>query len=87
MAGSLLGTIGLPDLVTTTLADYEALALRLASTPVALAEVRARLARNRRTTPLFDTARFCRNLEAAYTTMVERVERGLPPESFTVTET
>jgi protein O-GlcNAc transferase len=34
--------------------------------------------------PLFDTARFTANLEAAYRAMWERHQRGLPPESFAV---
>jgi predicted O-linked N-acetylglucosamine transferase (SPINDLY family) len=86
MAGSLLRAIGLPDLVTETLADYEALALRLATSPGSLAEVKARLARNRTTEPLFDTARFTRGLEAAYRRMWGRAEAGLPPEGFAVVE-
>jgi predicted O-linked N-acetylglucosamine transferase (SPINDLY family) len=61
--GSQLRAIGLPDLVTSSLEDYEALALRLASDPRALAEVRARLARNRSTTPLFDMPAYARDLE------------------------
>jgi predicted O-linked N-acetylglucosamine transferase (SPINDLY family) len=61
--GSQLRAIDLPDLVTSSLEDYEALALRLASDPRALAEVRARLARNRSTTPLFDMPAYARDLE------------------------
>ena len=49
-----------------------------------LSELRARLARNRTTHPLFDTDRFRRHIEAAYVTMWERVQRGEPPESFAV---
>ena len=61
--GSQLRAIGLPDMVTSTLDEYEALALRLASDPRALATVRARLAENRSTYPLFDMARYARDLE------------------------
>ena len=49
-----------------------------------LADIRARLARNRTTYPLFDTDRFRRHLEAAYITMWERYQRGEPAESFAV---
>ena len=63
VAGSLLHAIGLPELVTQTLADYESLALQLARDPARLADTKARLAANRQTHALFDTARFCRNLE------------------------
>jgi protein O-GlcNAc transferase len=48
----------LPELITTNLADYEALALSLAADKTRLAQTRARLAANRLTTPLFDMARF-----------------------------
>jgi len=63
VAGSQLRAIGLPELITTRLADYEALALELARTPGLLASYRARLANNRPTQPLFDMARFTRALD------------------------
>jgi predicted O-linked N-acetylglucosamine transferase (SPINDLY family) len=84
VAGSLLNAVGLPELVTTSLADYEALALRLARDPALLASIRARLTVNRNTHALFDTERFCRHIEAAYTQMWEIFERGEPPQSFAV---
>ncbi len=84
VAGSLLNAIGLPELVTHTLQDYEALALKLAREPARLADIKAKLARNRDTFPLFDTARFTRHLEAAYLTMVERHRRGEKPAPFAV---
>ena len=84
MAGGLLNAIGLPELITHSLEDYEALALKLATTPDALADIKARLARNRTTYPLFDTARFCRHLESAYKTMWEIQQRGEPPRNITV---
>jgi protein O-GlcNAc transferase len=84
VAASLLHAVGLPELVTHSLDEYVARALELASDPAQLGEVRARLAHNRTTHPLFDTARFCRHLEAAYTTMWRRHQEGLPPESFAV---
>ena len=84
VAASLLRAIGLPELVTTSLEDYEALALKLARDPALLASIKTRLAENRLTAPLFDTARFTRHLEAAYHTMHARVQRGEPPASFLV---
>jgi len=65
IAGSQLEAIGLPELVTTSLADYEALALRLATDPPLLAGYRRRLAANRATRPLFDMARYARDFEDA----------------------
>jgi protein O-GlcNAc transferase len=84
VAGSLLHAVGLPELVTRSLEDYEALALKLARDPALLASLRQKLAHNRERHPLFDTDRFTRHIEAAYTTMWERYQRGEPPESFAV---
>ena len=63
IAGSQLHAIGLPELVTANEADYEALAQRLAQDRHELASLRARLAANRQTCPLFDMARFTRDFE------------------------
>ena len=58
--------------------------LHLARDAGALAAVKAKLARNRDTNALFDTARFTRNLENAFTRMVEQQRSGIPPRSFAV---
>ena len=84
VAASLLNAVGLPEMVTENLADYEALALKLAREPVLLAAIKAKLARNRDTCALFDTARFARHIEAAYATMWEIWQRGEAPRSFSV---
>jgi len=84
MAGSLLNAVGLLELITYSMEEYEALALKLATTPAMLSDMKARLARNRTTHPLFDTDRFRRHIESAYVTMWERVQRGELPESFAV---
>ncbi|HTZ37203.1 MAG TPA: glycosyltransferase, partial [Stellaceae bacterium] len=82
VAGSLLHAAGLPELVTFSLADYEALARRLADEPQRLRALREKLGRARKAAPLFDTARFCRHLEQAYDTMSQRRQRGEPPAAF-----
>ena len=84
MAGSLLKAVGLSELTTTNLVDYEALALKLARDPALLADIKARLARNRDTYPLFNTERFTRHIETAYATMWEIWQRGEAPKSFAV---
>lgn len=84
VASSLLMAVGLPELVTKSLADYEALALRLATDAMMRRDLRAKLARHRLTHPLFDARRFCRHIEAAYTTMWEIWQRGEEPRSFAV---
>jgi predicted O-linked N-acetylglucosamine transferase (SPINDLY family) len=56
----------LSELVTHTLDDYEALALRFATDTAYMASVRARLAQARVRAPSFDSKRFARDLEALY---------------------
>ena len=70
VAASLLKAIDLPELVTTTPQAYEALALELAQNPALLAATQGKLQRNRLTTPLYDSARFAANIEAAYKAML-----------------
>ncbi len=72
VAASLLNAVGLPELITGSLAQYEDLAVELAAKPDRLATIRARLHANRLTTPLFDTAAFARHLEDAYLQIYER---------------
>jgi protein O-GlcNAc transferase len=67
VAASLLHAVGLPELVVADGAAYERTAVALAQDPARLAALRAKLAANRLSTPLFDTARFTRDLEAAFT--------------------
>ena len=76
VAGSLLHAIGLPELVTTSLADYETLALGLARDPGALSALRRRLIANRATAPLFDTQRSTRDLESVYEEMWREYVEG-----------
>ena len=75
VAASLLNAIGMPELITRSLEEYEALALKYATTPAMQAETHARLARNRTAYHLFDIDRFRRHIEAAYVTMWERYQR------------
>ena len=84
MAGSLVRAAGLPELATTSLAEYAEVALRLARDRDEHARLRARLAGSRFTCPLFDAEQSCRHLEAAFRAMWERHESGLPPAAFAV---
>jgi predicted O-linked N-acetylglucosamine transferase (SPINDLY family) len=84
VATSLLHAVRLPELVTSRLEEYEALALRLAREPARLAELRRLLSREPAKAALFDTDRFRRGIESAYRTMWERWERGEKPRSFAV---
>ena len=84
VAASLLNAIGLPELVTETRTDYEAQAIELAKNPAKLKKIKEKLEHNRLTTPLFDTARFTKNIEAAYSQMFERYQADLMPANIEV---
>jgi predicted O-linked N-acetylglucosamine transferase (SPINDLY family) len=84
VGASLLTALGLPELIAEGLADYEALALALARDPERLGALRRRLAAARDTAPLFDCARFTRDLERAYDAMMARHDAGLPPAAIRI---
>jgi predicted O-linked N-acetylglucosamine transferase (SPINDLY family) len=84
VAASLLKAVGLPDLITSGLAEYEMRIGDLLANRHELRALRDRLGRNLGTAPLFDTDRFRRHLEAAYVTMWETWRRGSAPQAFTV---
>jgi len=78
MAASLLTAVGLPELITSSVSHYEALAIELATNREKLAAIRGKLEKNRRTTALFDSALFTRHLEQAYLLSHRRWIEGLP---------
>ena len=84
VAASTLNAIGLTELITSTPQAYEALAIELATNPEKLAAIRRKLANNRLATPLFDTQLFTRHIEAAYETMYQRYQTGLPPDHIVI---
>jgi protein O-GlcNAc transferase len=84
VAASLLTAIGLPELIVSTLDEYEELAVQLATHPLRLSDIRRRLAAQRARAPLFDTRRYARDLETAFTEMYERHQADLPPEDIVV---
>jgi predicted O-linked N-acetylglucosamine transferase (SPINDLY family) len=86
VAASLLNAIELPELITTTQEHYEALAIELASNPAKLKAIKNKLETNRLTKPLFDTPRFTKHLEDAYTKIYERYHADLPPEHIYIVD-
>lgn len=79
VAASLCRAAGMPDLVTSSLEEYERKALMLATNPGECQALRQRLAAARATQPYFDTAGFTADLEDLYRRMWQRLEQGLPP--------
>jgi protein O-GlcNAc transferase len=79
VCSSLLHAMGLEELVAASASDYEEMAVALATDPERLASLKSRVQANRARSPLFDTARFCGNVEAAYVVMWQRLLAGEPP--------
>jgi predicted O-linked N-acetylglucosamine transferase (SPINDLY family) len=84
VAASALTAVGLPELITNSLADYERMGLELLQDPRRLRDLRSRLESRRESAPLFDTTRLCRHIEAAYSGMHSRAARGEPASAFNV---
>jgi protein O-GlcNAc transferase len=83
---SLLTAAGLPELITETDQEYEALILHLASNSDCLAQIRKKLADTRLSAPLFDTALFTKKLEDGYQQVYQRYYDGKLPKDIFVTE-
>lgn len=81
---TLLSAIGIPDLVRPSAEDYVATVIALASDPVRLASLRARVAMERDSAPLFDQARYARNLDAAVIAMWENHASGRGPRPIAI---
>jgi protein O-GlcNAc transferase len=84
VGASLLNAVGLPELVASSAARYEEMAIELATNRTSLHAVKAKLAQNRPRTALFDTARYTKRIEAAYSAMMERHRSGLQPDHIDV---
>jgi predicted O-linked N-acetylglucosamine transferase (SPINDLY family) len=84
VAGSLVSAVGMPDMIVADGDEYVRRAIEIATTPGLAAQLKARLAENKKTAPLFNAERYTSALEKAYVHMVERSRQGLPPESFDV---
>lgn len=84
VAASLLRAANLPELVTQSTEDYEAMAVALATDPARLRTIRQKLAAQRDSCPLFDTPRFTRGIEAAYRAIWDRHLAGLPPAHIAI---
>jgi predicted O-linked N-acetylglucosamine transferase (SPINDLY family) len=84
VAGSVLIALGMEELVTRSLEDYEEQAVRIGLESGYAKSLKEKLERNRKEAPLFDTQRLTRNMESAYEQMHERVQQGLRPQEFEV---
>ena len=84
VGASLLASIGLTDLIATSVHEYESLAVALAADGQRLAELKRQLAERRHLAPLFDIRSYTKNLESGYLAILERHHAGLPPEDICI---
>lgn len=84
VGASLLNSVGLPEMIATSLDEYRDLALSLARDPQRLAALKQKLAERRDSCPLFDTEGFTRHIESVYRQMWQRHQRGEAPQAFTI---
>jgi predicted O-linked N-acetylglucosamine transferase (SPINDLY family) len=84
VAGSLLKAIGLPDLVTSSLGDYERVAAELIDSPGRLIALRGKIERERHVIPLFDVPKSVTAIERAYDRMWQRWLAEEPPIAFSI---
>ena len=80
VASSILNAIHLPELITSSQLEYEALAIELATNPQKMLSIKDKLSKNRLTTPLFDSSNFTRHLEDAYMQIMGRYWDNLLPD-------
>ncbi|WP_395404482.1 tetratricopeptide repeat protein [Pseudoduganella sp. UC29_106] len=71
MAGSLLHAVGLPELITHSLQEYEDTAVQLAAQPERIAAMKQHLQDTRSNCILFDSPRFVRHMENALRSVVK----------------
>jgi len=86
VASSLINTIGLPELITQSLTEYENLAIEIAKDEETLTALKKKLEYNRIKSPLFDTKRYTKNLESAYLMIYEKYSNGTPPDHIQIVE-
>jgi predicted O-linked N-acetylglucosamine transferase (SPINDLY family) len=84
VSASLLHAIGLPELITNSEEEYEALAIALATDPPRLKAIKQKLKKNCLSSPLFNSQLFTKNIEKAYIKMYERNQQNLPPDHITI---
>jgi len=81
---SFLKSVGLSELITHNLKEYESLAIRLVREPGKLIRIRQQLSKNRLTEALFNTPHFVKNLEKAFRQMRALFISGRQPEQIIV---
>lgn len=84
VAASLLTAVGMPELVTESMVEYECRAIALARAPESMGDLRKKLSSNRLSCPLFATDLFRQDIEKAYIAMWQAWQKGEAPAGFSV---
>jgi predicted O-linked N-acetylglucosamine transferase (SPINDLY family) len=85
VAASLLNAIEMPELITSSITDYEKLAVALGKDSQRVQALKQKLENNKLTTPLFDSTLFTKNIENLYTQMSQRMQLAMATESLSPT--
>lgn len=78
MAGSLLTAIGLPELITYSLTEYEEKAVSLAHDRARVDALKSHIDQHRHSCPLFDSPQFVKDLEEHYQRIAVRNDAAAP---------
>jgi protein O-GlcNAc transferase len=84
VGASLLHAIEMPELITYSEQEFEDRAVDLAIHPEKLRVLKAKLSKNRLTTPLFDTKLYTKHFESAIIEIYERYQSDSPPAHIQV---
>ena len=84
VAGSLLNAIGLPELIAKNQNEYEQLIYKLATEPQILSNLKNHLKIHQKKSTLFNSELYAKNIEQAYSFMIDRSRKGKAPHSFEV---
>ena len=71
VSASILTSIGLPDLITYSEKEYEEKAINIAKNPDELIRLKSKLKKSRKTSPLFNTEIFTKDLEDKFIELVK----------------
>ena len=84
LAGSLLKSVGLDDLIAKSVQEFEDMAVDLALHPEKLKKYRKLLEQNRSTHRLFNMKLYVENFEKALVEIYNRQQAGLPPDHIVI---
>ncbi len=84
VAASLVTYIGMPEMIVNSDAEYVETAILLARNPAQLKKLKTKLAKNKKTSSLFNGQQFARYIESAYSAMHARRVAGLLPEMIEI---